>query len=390
MADLERVAPDVFLSQLYAGDCGEFNDAVLLTEYPSSNSDQTRFQNRTQYIIHDPSPPPRRELLKILGPHHLMCGWGKEVPVSSEIPPPQRLLDHWQRVFGESGVPQWVAVGEQQSWITLFPHQSLPKSKQVIDPDVNYRLHSKEVIEKIDCDQAAVLSEITAPCILKLTHGYAGLSNFFIRKAEDKKAVLTQIWNQWADAKWVVNEIIDDIRTDFGVQFYLRKNGSAVWLGFTEQRFDAGGKWSGGVFSAVQQQRHVDRLSEMIPPAARYLHGEGYFGVVGIDIVTDGSGRQFLVDVNPRLTGITPFLMASRRFAAQSVATWGEGVYSASCRFAGTFEQLIEAAEAETKARVVVLSAFEEEDRQTTVCHLSVTSNSQLQNQQTLDRLLQS
>lgn len=390
MADLERVEPDVFLSQLYADDCGEFEDAVLLTEYPSSNSDQTRFQNRTQYIIHDPSPPPRRELLKILGPHHLMCGWGDKLPVSSEVPPPQGLLDHWKRRFGQSGVPRWLSADLPRPSITLFPHQSLEKSQQLIDPDVNYRLHSKEVIEKIDCDQAAVLSEITPPCILKLTHGYAGLSNFFIRRPEDKEAVVAKIQSQWADASWVINEIIDDIQTDFGVQFYLRKNGSAVWLGFTEQRFDAGGKWSGGVFSAVQQQRHVDRLSKMVHPAARYLHGEGYFGVVGIDIVTDGSGRQFLVDVNPRLTGITPFLMASRMFAAQSIDDWGEGVYSASCRFAGTFEQLIESAESETAARVVVLSAFEEEDRRSTVCHLSVTSKSQTQNQQTLDRLLQS
>jgi hypothetical protein len=387
MSGLEQVDPDVFLSELYAGDCG---DAVLLTEYPSSNSDQTQFQNRTKYIIHDPDPPPRRALLKVLGPHHLMCGWGDRVPVCSDVPPPQRLMDHWRTVFGSSGVPHWLPTGHSLPCITLFPHQTLPESQQVIDPAVNYRLHSKEVIEKIDCAQAPVLTEISVPCVLKLTHGYAGLSNFFIRKSSDVGDVLNRVTSQWPDAKWVINGIIDDIVHDWGVQFYLRKDGSPIWLGFTEQRFDAGGKWSGGVFSAAQQSRHQDSLEPIIAAAANYLHSQRCFGVVGIDVVTDSDGRKYLVDVNPRLTGITPFLMASRRFAAQSEADFGQGIYMASSRFPGTLDELIEAAEAQTQSRVVVLSAYQESDQQSTLCHLSVTSNCQTQNQQTLDRLLKS
>ena len=71
-----------FLSELYAQDVPS---AVLLTEYPSSNSDDTLFQNKTDFIIHDPFPPPRPELLKRLGPHHLMCCWGDKVPVTSDV-----------------------------------------------------------------------------------------------------------------------------------------------------------------------------------------------------------------------------------------------------------------------------------------------------------------
>ena len=388
MSELQRVSADTFLSQLYAADCP---DASLLTEYPSSNSDQTRFQNRSKFIIHDPATPPKRELLKILGPHHLMLGWGQAIPVCSDERPPQQLLDHWQRTFSDQGVPNWCPPQEGVPYITLFPHQSLPSDQQVIDPDLNYRLHSKEVIERIDCAQAPVLDRIEPPCVVKLTHGYAGLSNFFVRTEKDADAVRERMSQQWPDAKFVVNAIIDDIQSDVGVQFYLGKDGTPVWLGFTEQNFDTGGKWSGGCFSAAAQERRFEELSEMIKPAAEYLHSEGCFGVVGIDIVANGAGQNFLVDVNPRLTGITPFLMASRMFADQGL---GEGIYLASCRFAGTMQQLIAAAEAEMqspqKSRVVVLSAFEDVVSGSTICHLSVTSHSQLANQAVLSRLITS
>ena len=333
MSKLQRVAPGTFLSELYAADC---QDAALLTEYPSSNSDQTRFRNQTKFIIHDPATPPKRELLKILGPHHLMLGWGQAIPVCSDEQPPQILLDHWGRTFGAAGVPNWMAPDDARPYITLFPHQSVSGDRQVIDPEVNYRLHSKEVIEKIDCAQAAVLDRIAPPCVVKLTHGYAGLSNFFVRSDQDAVAVRERLNQQWPDVKFVVNGIIEDIQSDVGVQFYLKKDGTAVWLGFTEQNFDPAGKWSGGCFSAEAQEQRFEQLSEMVKPAAEYLHSEGYFGVVGIDIVTNGVGDMFLVDVNPRLTGITPFLIASRMFAEEGL---GEGIYLASCRFAGSMEE---------------------------------------------------
>ena len=120
-----------------------------------------------------------------------------------------------------------------------------------------------------------------------------------------------------------------------------------------------------------------------------HLHDCGYFGLVGIDILRDQSNRMFLVDVNPRLTGISPFLMASRVFARDGLK---QGIYQASCRFSGTFEQLVNTAESINGARVLVLSAFEDATRgeTSTICHLSVTSESQDCNQQVLRQILKS
>ncbi|MFT7633532.1 MAG: hypothetical protein ACI87E_004588 [Mariniblastus sp.] len=374
-----------FLSELFVLDAP---NTSLLAEYPSSNSDETGFQNRARFIINDPFPPPRKELMKILGPHHLMCGWGQHLPVSSDIKPPQWLLDHWQRIFGPTGVPNWQSVDNVSNVITLFPHESIEASRQAVDPEVNYALHSKEIIGEIDCPQARILDEVVAPCIVKLTHGYAGLGNYFIRNDSDASKMRQELDEYWPQATLVINEVVENITHDYGVQFYLRRNGSMVWLGFTEQLFDDNVRWCGGTFSADLQTQLKDELCTIVEPVGKHLHTRGYFGLVGIDILRDHQDQLYLVDVNPRLTGISPFLMASRIFARDGLSA---GIYQASCRFEGVVEDLVALAEEIQDARVLVLSGFEESDqtgKPITICHLSVSSESQATNQAILLRLL--
>ena len=368
------------LSELYIVDAP---DSVLLTEYPSSNSTETRFQNDREFQIHDPFPPPRRELLKYLGPHHLMCGWGNLLPVTSEVEPGEMLLDHWNQTFGQTGRPSWQSLEQTcdtdppTACVTLFPHQSLAAERQVIDPAVYYELHSKEAIAKIDCPQAAVLDEVSFPSIAKLTHGYAGMGNFFLKNAEDESAMNAILQQYWPDASVVINSIIPDIVGDYGIQFYLHRDGSIVWLGLTEQHFNDSARWCGGSYDAQQQQDLREPMKPFVTAIADYLHSNRYFGVVGFDVLKTKSGEFFMVDLNPRLTGITPFLIASRIF--NSELGHETGVYQASCKFDGGLEQLIAAADVERQCKVLVLSAFEETvaGKTTTVCHLSASGKSQ-------------
>ena len=378
------------LSELYAIDAP---DSVLLTEYPSSNSKETRFQNDREFQIHDPFPPPRRELLKYLGPHHLMCGWGNSLPVTSEINPQEILLNHWQQTLGPNAVPTWQSLDQTcdtpplPSCVTLFPHQSLLPQQQVIDPAVYYQMHSKEAIAKIDCPQAAVLDQVSYPCIAKLTHGYAGLGNFFLNDANDHAAMLADLKQYWPTASVVINSIIPDIIGDYGIQFYLHRDGSTVWMGLTEQHFNHTNRWCGGSYDARQQQTLQEPMKPFVEAITNYLHANQYFGVVGFDVLKTEADEFFLVDLNPRLTGITPFLVASRIFNAELGHL--AGVYQASCKFNGSLEQLIAVAEAESDCKVLVLSAFEETvaGKTTTTCHLSASGKSQPTCLATLDRL---
>lgn len=379
---VEKRAGVRFLSELYRLDAPE---AVLLAEYPSSNSRETIFQNSSRYIIHDPFPPPRPELMKVLGPHHLMCCWGKHLKVTSQIAPPAILLEHWKTVFGQAGCPVWQPFDSDGSFVTLFPHESVPAHRQTVDPDINYAIHSKEVIEKIDCPQADVLESVIPPCIVKLSHGYAGLGNFTIRNAADETAMRQQLARQWPNSRLVINSIIENVTGDYGVQFYLTRRGDMIWLGLTQQHFDENDRWNGGSFSAELEDELFDDLKPIVEASGRYLSGCGYFGVVGIDVLRDSSNGFFLVDVNPRLTGITPFLMASRMFVTEGAS---QGVYQASCRFHGSMTQLLTRIGGVKDARIVVLGAFEDAGNSVTICHLSVSSDSRSNNQKILERLL--
>ena len=373
-----------FVSELYAKDAPA---AWLLAEYPSSNSSATLFRNESDFIIHDPFPPPRPELLKVLGPHHLMFGWGTAMPVTSQAQPDAELFEHWEHVLGEQNRPIWLPfeMEAKREYVTLFPHQALREDQQVVPPKVNYQLHSKSVIGEIRCNQAEIYNEIQYPCVVKLSHGYAGLGNYFLNSREDEEAMRSDLSKHWPKAELVVNSIVEDILGDFGVQFYLRRDGSTVWLGFTQQKFDESKRWCGGEFSAAQQASGLNDFQPFIAATGEHLHREGYFGVVGIDLLKNGAGDHFLVDVNPRLTGITPFLIASRIFAKERQLH--EGVYQASCRFKGSQAELIAAAQKIESVTICVLSAFEDSKQGVTICHLSASSNSQNENRAALAQL---
>ena len=289
-------------------------------------------------------------------------------------------------MFGDEGVPAWQPYDGKQDYITLYPHESISAEQQVVDPTANWNLHSKEVIEKIDCRQAGILDEVNPPCIVKLSHGYAGLGNYFIRSEADADAMHAQVTQHWPDSTLVINEILEDITGDYGVQFYLRKDGGVIWLGFTEQHFDDDSRWCGGSFSAEIQNSMLPHFEPIIRSTANYLHSQNYFGVVGIDILRNAANEFFLVDVNPRLTGISPFLMASRIFARDGLT---KGIYQASGSYAGNLKQLIAAAESCEEARVLVLSAYEDPDACQTVCHLSASSNSQDINRAAIREIVQ-
>ena len=374
-----------FLSDWYAQ---EVPDCVLLCEYPSSNSQETVLQNRDRYIIHDPFPPPDPSLLKTLGPHHLMFGWGGSIPVASQVPPGEDLVSHWENLFLSGAKPDWRefdVTDAMSKYVVLFPHESIAANQQLVDPGTNYHLHSKEVIPCIDCPQPAVLNEASIPSVVKLSHGYAGLGNYFVHSQSDLQRMNQEVDQNWNNATLVATEIIRDVVGDYGVQFFLTKSGGVKWLGYTEQHFDSSRRWCGGQYESEKQIDMAGLFSPFIRATSNYLHSKGYFGVVGIDILKNAQGEMFLVDVNPRLTGITPFVLGARFLGRENRAR--EGLYAASCEFYGSPAELFEAVDQLDEVIIAVLSYFEKKAQGITLCHLGAYSNSPELNVEAIESL---
>ena len=241
-----------YVSELYQRDAP---CTVLLPEYPSSNQPGARYRNVHRWIIHDPFPPPPLSLMQVLGPHHLMCGWGNRLPVTSTVQPPEILFAHWERILGPEARPVWKPFDPDQTYTTIFPIESLPSRQQEIDPRTLYPLHGKQAIARIDCPQPQVLEEIVPPCVVKLNHGYAGLGNFFVHNEQDRLEALAYRDRHWPGAELFITERVENLTGDYGVQFYVDRQGDVSWLGLTHQVFDAGGKWSGARFSLEDQDR---------------------------------------------------------------------------------------------------------------------------------------
>ena len=150
------------------------------------------------------------------------------------------------------------------------------------------------MIADIDCLQAAVYESIQYPCIVKLSHGYAGLGNFLLHDESDEAAMRAELDKHWPDATLVINSVIENIVGDYGVQFYLRRDGSIVWLGLTEQHFTESNRWCGGTYSKALQTSLLEPFEKIVTATAEHLHSHEYFGLVGIDILRDQNGSCLL------------------------------------------------------------------------------------------------
>lgn len=306
------------------------------------------------------------------------------MPVSPGCPPPDRLLAHWEEKLG-TRVRQAPATSEEVC-ITLFPLEVIEPERHAVPPEVHYEVLSKEAISRIPCPQPAVVKPGVYPCILKLSHGYSGTGNYFLTHKADEFDACGVIRKNWPGARTVRTEIIGSVRGDYCAQFYLTRHGDIRWIGATDQVFDTRGRWNGAGIQAESQPELLDRLLPVVRPVAEYLHARGYFGLTGVDILRDTSDRLYVIDLNPRINGSTPFLLM---FLAMRDRGLSAGRYYAGVHYEGNAGALLEAAERpRANEEIVVLSYFESPDTDTTECHVAVFGETLTACRQTFRRLL--
>jgi len=110
----------------------------------------------------------------------------------------------------------------------------------------------------------------------------------------------------------VFTELVQGIQYNTCVQFYVDREGNMEWMGVTEQRVDSEGLWLGSEIDQDRQSFLEELIKPTVEPVAKALHEWSYFGVVGVDVLIDQDGRQYVIDINPRINGSTTLLLASR------------------------------------------------------------------------------
>ncbi|KAK5988313.1 hypothetical protein PT974_12463 [Cladobotryum mycophilum] len=90
--------------------------------------------------------------------------------------------------------------------------------------------------------------------------------------------------------------------TAMSLSLFVTQKGRAIFVVCSEQEFDEKGHWIAGSVSYADQEAMRQRYARCMEETAQFLHQKGYYGPAGIDIMTDASGAQYIVDINPRMT----------------------------------------------------------------------------------------
>ena len=302
------------ISDLYKNDVPE--DSVFVLEYPSSFRENfgnpAYLVNSSRYLLDDEYRDHDYESNRLEKPHRNLAVFGCSARAYVAEPPMPELVEHWKRRLGAEAVNlQYADLGEPVPHVVLFPLQDLPTELHAVDPDVHYHVYSKQFIGEINCPQAAILNEVKYPCVLKVSRSSGGHGTWIIRKEEDYEYWTSCINSTMPYAETVLTELVEDIRFNFCCHAYVNRSGDIRWIGVTEKIMDDSGIWIGAVVE-LPKQRELERLTRpTAEPVIDALHAKGYFGLVGVDVLVDTQGKQYVIDINPRILGSTPLILAS-------------------------------------------------------------------------------
>jgi predicted ATP-grasp superfamily ATP-dependent carboligase len=91
--------------------------------------------------------------------------------------------------------------------------------------------------------------------------------------------------------------------TTMGLSLFVTKKGRPIFIACCDQQLDEHGHWIGSSISYKRQQELKETYRDISEKIADFLHARGYYGPVGVDIITGVCGNQHIVDLNARVTG---------------------------------------------------------------------------------------
>ena len=101
-------------------------------------------------------------------------------------------------------------------------------------------------------------------------------------------------------ASYVISDFIPG--NTMALNFFIRRDGSSVSLGICHQQSTRGG--DGGRQQTALTWDHQEELEKqyknVLYEIGEVLHGEGYFGPAGADIMETEDGNQYVIDLNDR------------------------------------------------------------------------------------------
>lgn len=167
------------------------------------------------------------------------------------------------------------------------------------------------------------------PFVVKLPLGLGGHAVFMVKDEEQRQKCLTILRGELPsmfqslttenEAKRPVSLLLQDVvqGPSDGVSIFITKAGRPVYISTSEQILNEQDQWSGGFMDYTRQDALRERYQDIFHKVTRYVYQRGYYGPMGIDVMTDENGQQLIVDMNIRQTGSYTLGLMSQHFYKQ-------------------------------------------------------------------------
>ncbi|MBN3892212.1 MAG: carbamoylphosphate synthase large subunit [Nostoc sp. JL31] len=370
------------LSDLFAQDITDASYGFILN-YPATAS-WAAYPNLEKYFIQDGSSEATKTSFDKIcqkEPWKILAVLGDRIPGIMINPPPKSLLAYWQEHFGFSYSHRLIMdrltylddLSHSERFdklITLFPFDRLKKEKHAVDSDTHYRLLSKVTLAElgVQCPKydsydlhTCNLEDINLPqfpYLIKTSHGLSGEGTYIIKSLNDLNYCLEEI-RKYLNIKLldriIISEFVKNEVQNYCVQFYVNKTGEITLIGTTRQLVTPEGNYLGGLID--YRNTDMSKFFEMIAAIGQYAHKQGYFGVIGFDVLEDRDGQFYAIDANFRVNGSTPLCLQRHTLLGlgKEVAK-----YSSSYRMEGTLDSILVTLKSELDRKdLIVLSALE-------------------------------
>ncbi|MBD2505419.1 ATP-grasp domain-containing protein [Anabaena azotica] len=370
------------LSDLFAQDITDGRYGFILN-YPATAS-WAAFPNRQKYFIQDGSSEATKTSFDKIcqkEPWKNLAVLGDSLSGIVITPPPKSLVSYWQEHFGFSYAKREMldcstylddlSQGDRfDKLISLFPFDHLKGEKHAVNPDTHYCLLSKATLAElgVQCPNYETynlhktnLEDIELPqfpYLIKTSHGLSGEGTYIIKSTSDLNYCLEEI-KKYLDIQLldtiIVSEFVKHEVQNYCVQFYVSKTGEITLIGVTSQLVTPEGNYLGGLID--YSKTNIGKFFDMITAIGHYAHTQGYFGVIGFDVLEDRNGQLFVIDANFRVNGSTPLCLQRHNLLKQGKEV---AKYSSDYRMEGTLESIIVNLKAELERQdLIILSALE-------------------------------
>ena len=201
----------------------------------------------------------------------------------------------------------------------------------LIDANLSYEMNSKRylVTSGIRTPASEMVSLVTdssmlinrsLPFVVKLCLAGCGFGTYLVT-TEDRRQDMLAAMTTYKDrggTEVMVSDYIN-LQHDLSVHFVIgapddhRNRENPLFLGVTVQNLTLKGHWTGGSIDYSAQSDLERLLMDTVRETTRLLP-ESFVGWGGVDIVIDEKGKQWVVDLNPRLTGSMTICLLSGHF----------------------------------------------------------------------------